>query len=226
MASLRLALFDCDGTLVDSQHLIVRAALDAWQGLALPPPTPAAIRHVVGLSLDDAMARLAPGIAPSLQARLAERYRRHYTGLLADGALEAPLFPGTVAALDRLADDGVLLGIATGKSRRGLEETLQAHDLGGRFVTLQTADRARGKPDPDMVLRAAAETGVDPGAIAVIGDTAYDMAMARAGGARAIGVAWGYHAPEALDAAGAELIARSFDDVPAAVARLLPPVVS
>lgn len=221
MASLRLALFDCDGTLVDSQHLIVQAALHAWSEMPGPPPTPAAIRHIVGLSLDDAMARLAPGLAPSIQARLAERYRRHYTQLVAAGAAAAPLFPGTLAALDRLEEDRVLLGIATGKSRRGLEETLAIHGLAARFATLQTADRARGKPHPEMVRRAAEETGVEAAAIAVIGDTAYDIGMARAAGARAIGVAWGYHAPTALEAAGADLVVHSFEDVPAAVARVL-----
>jgi phosphoglycolate phosphatase len=226
MTSLRLALFDCDGTLIDSQHLIVRAALAAWADMAPAPgpaPAPEAIRHVVGLSLDEALRRLSPDIGPAVLARLAERYRWHFTMLAGSDAVSAPLFPGAVAALDRLEAAGILLGIATGKSRRGLDEALADHGLGGRFVTLQTADRVpAAKPAPDMVLHAAAEAGVEPGAIVVIGDTVYDMQMARAAGARALGVAWGYHDPAGLGRSGAQAVAASFEEVPGAVERLLP----
>ena len=126
-----------------------------------------------------------------------------------------------MAALDALDDRGVLLGIATGKSRRGLDAVLEQHGLSNRFVTLQTPDIAPGKPDPGMVLQAAAASGVDLQNIAVIGDTVYDVRMARAAGAAAIGVSWGYHEPEELDAAGAECLVADFAEIPPAVVSLL-----
>jgi phosphoglycolate phosphatase len=203
----RLAIFDCDGTLVDSQHNICAAMAHCFAGAGLEPPTSERTRAVVGLSLVEAMRALLPEAAPEDHEALAERYKRSFQGLRAQGLEEEPLYAGIVELIDALDADGWLLGVATGKSDRGLGLCLAHHGLEARFVTLQTADRHPSKPHPAMIEQAIADAGAAPETTMMIGDTSYDMAMARAAGATAIGVAWGYHPPEALRAAGAHHIA-------------------
>ena len=204
-APIRLAVFDCDGTLVDGQANIVRAMATAFEASELPPPSPAATRAIVGLSLGEAMAVLAPAAD---HARLVADYKAIYAGMRAGGSLDdEPLYPGIVAALDALRGAGWRLGVATGKSDRGLAHVLARHGIADRFVTLQTADRHPSKPAPAMLFAAMAEGGALPHTSVMIGDTSFDMAMADAAGARGIGVAWGYHPPAALIAAGAEGVA-------------------
>ncbi len=217
----RLALFDCDGTLVDSQRAIVAAMREACVAAGVPAPEPAAVRSIIGLSLFDAVARLLPDLDRRRHMRVVEQYRQAVLdGRQRDGDWE-PLHEGAAAALDALDEAGILLGIATGKSRRGLDAVLACHGLTDRFVTVQTADTAPGKPNPDMVLRASAETGIDPAATVVIGDTAHDVAMARAAGARSIGVTWGYHQRAMLRSAGADTLVDQFTAVPGTVLSLL-----
>ncbi len=213
----RLALFDCDGTLVDSQAAIVQAMEDCFASASLPPPTREAARRVVGLSLVEAMQALHPAGAPAHHAKLAECYKSAFHKLRGRGLVEEPLFDGVAATLDALDRAGWLLGVATGKSDRGLDLCLAGHGLARRFVTLQTADRHPSKPHPAMIEAAMAEAGASPGTTVMIGDTSYDMLMAKAAGVPAIGVAWGYHAPEELRAAGAAAIAV----VPTDLVRLL-----
>lgn len=209
----RLALFDCDGTLVDSQHNI-RAALEtcfAAHGLEVPPPEQS--RRVVGLSLVEAMATLHPDGEAALHGAMAQTYKRAFQDMRARGAVDEPLYEGVAELIDALEADGWLLGVATGKSDRGLALCLDCHGLAARFVTLQTADRHPSKPHPSMVELAMAETGAAPDTTVMIGDTSFDMAMARAAGVTAIGVAWGYHAPEELRAAGAHHVAHHPRDI-------------
>ena len=220
-APLRLALFDCDGTLVDSQHSIVRAMREAWRARNLPDPDADAVRRVVGLPLDEAIARLLPGSTVAEQQVIGAHYRSAFFEHRQSAAFEEPLYPGTVEALDALEADGFLLGIATGKSRRGLQATLEQHGLVARFVTTQTADDCPGKPNPHMVQRAMAESGADRSCVAVVGDTVFDIQMARAAGVASVGVAWGYHDPDDLAAAGADRIVGAFPDVPGAVLAML-----
>lgn len=202
---LRLVLLDCDGTMVDSGRSIVLAMTRAWAALGLgPPPTPAAIRHIVGLPLEEGTAQLVPGANRETSDALAAAYRRAFLDLRETGAAEEPLYPGLVEALDRLDAAGILLGVATGKAMRGLRATLERHGLMDRFVTWQTADGGPGKPHPRMVLDAMAETGTEPSGTLMIGDTSYDILMAKNAGVGAIGVSWGYHSEEALAAAGAD----------------------
>lgn len=211
---VRLAVFDCDGTLVDSQANICRAMAAAFadEGLAAPPV--AATRRVVGLSLVESMRVLLPAGEDAVHRRLADRYKTIFRALRSDGGLDdEPLFDGIVAAIDRLLADGWVLGVATGKSDRGLAHVLAHHGLADRFVTLQTADRHPSKPDPAMLLAAMAEAGAAPRDTAMIGDTSFDMAMARAAGAMAIGVAWGYHSEADLALAGADRIANHADEL-------------
>lgn len=205
-SALRLALFDCDGTLVDGQHAIAAAMASAWVACGLKPPALAAVRAVIGLPLLEAIRRLGPGLDAGLYQPLTERYKEAFAAARRRDAAPEPLFPGIREALEALSAADVLLGVATGKSRRGLAAVLAQHDLSGLFVTLKTADDGPGKPSPDMVLQACGETGVRPAQVVVIGDTSYDMAMAINAGATPVGVAWGYHPVETLRQAGARLI--------------------
>jgi phosphoglycolate phosphatase len=208
---MHLVIFDCDGTLIDSQHVIVAAMESAFGGLGLAAPSRAEILSVVGLSLEPAMARL---LAPELAGeagRLADAYRDAFTDLRANKTLAEPLFPGTREVLDVLsARDDVLLGIATGKSVKGVQRMLEREGLKHYFVTVQTADTHPSKPHPSMVEQALAETGIPASQAVMIGDTTYDVEMARAAGAGAVGVGWGYHARHALEEAGAEHVLEHF----------------
>jgi phosphoglycolate phosphatase len=204
-----LIVFDCDGTLVDSQHTIVAAMTAAWARHDLPAPVATDVRRIVGLSLEIAIARLLPEADDLKHRALAAAYREivHELRLgTAQGIAEEPLFPGIRELIEALAAPEIFLGVATGKNLRGLEHTLSVHGLRDRFHTLQTADLCRSKPDPEMVLRAMAETGIEAGSTVVIGDTSFDMEMARSAGATAIGVAWGYHEVADLLDAGAHAV--------------------
>lgn len=209
----RLAIFDCDGTLVDSGATIYRALAEAFalHELALPPPRDC--RRVIGLSLAEAMAALVPRAGPDSHLELAETYKSCFMRARQRGEVEEPLYDGIADLLDSLEREGWLLAVATGKSDRGLRHCLESHGLHARFISLQTADRHPSKPSPHMALAAMADAGADgPGTI-IIGDTSFDMAMAVAAGARAIGAGWGYHDPADLLAAGAVAVA----DAPAEV---------
>jgi phosphoglycolate phosphatase len=209
----RLAIFDCDGTLVDSQHNIC-AAMDAcFAAAGLTPPAREQTRSVVGLSLPEAMRALVPHEGPDFHDALAARYKQAFWDLRACGLEEEPLYDGISELVDALGADGWLLGVATGKSDRGLAICLDHHGLAERFVTLQTADRHPSKPHPAMIEQAIADAGAAPETTWMIGDTSYDMAMARAAGVTALGVTWGYHPREALLGAGAHHIASHPQDI-------------
>ena len=220
-APLRLALFDCDGTLVDSQQSIIAAMREAWRAHELPAPEPDAVRRVVGLTLETAVATLRPDATPEQMASLVEHYRSAFFRQRQSGDSTEPLYEGCKAALDALDADGILLGVATGKSRRGLRAVLEQHGLLPRFVTIQTADDGPGKPNPHMVEQAITETGVEPSDVVMIGDTVFDIEMARAAGVASIGVAWGYHPADELSLAGADKIAGSFPDIPRLIRNIL-----
>lgn len=209
----RLAIFDCDGTLVDSGATIHRALGAAFEqhGLDLPPAEIS--RKVIGLSLTEAMRALLPDASDDLHRQLAEDYKRAFWNLRAAGEVEEPLFDGVIELLDALEADKWLLAVATGKSDRGLRHCLEQHGVHGRFVSLQTADRHPSKPHPSMVSLAIAEAGAEPGTSIVIGDTSFDMEMAVNAGARGIGAGWGYHEPRELLEAGAVAVAERPLDV-------------
>jgi len=199
----RLVVFDCDGTLVDSQHNIIAAMVEAWRRHGLPKPTSDLIRRQVGLTLEVAIERMLGGGDPAFISAVANTYRDIVQDLRAREDVQEPMFDGMRELILALEAPEIFLGVATGKNLVGLEHTLQALGLRERFHTLQTADRCRSKPDPEMVIRAMEETANAPESTVVIGDTSFDMEMARAAGATAIGVAWGYHPAEELRAAGA-----------------------
>lgn len=204
----RLALFDCDGTLVDGQAGVVNAMEAAFAEVGLPAPDRHQVRRVVGLSLPQAIRLLAPVASETQRSAADAAYRDAFRAAREAGSLVEPLYDGIAELIAALAADGWLLGVATGKSQRGLEHCLAMHGLAAHFVTLQTADNHPSKPHPSMIEVALAETGVSPDTCVMIGDTAYDMAMAVNAGVRAIGVDWGYHSAAELREAGAEAVAR------------------
>ncbi|ADH89509.1 HAD-superfamily hydrolase, subfamily IA, variant 1 [Ancylobacter novellus DSM 506] len=215
---MKLVLFDCDGTLVDSQHVIVAAMTRAFARADLVLPPREAVLGIVGLSLVEAMRRLGEDDPRFPAERLAELYREAFRELRAEQDFFEPLFPGVRGVIDKLAArDDVVLGIATGKSQRGVAMVLGHHGLDGFFSTIQTADDAPSKPHPAMVLQAMAATGAEPEDTVLIGDTSFDMVMARAAGARAIGVTWGYHTTELLRQSGAERLVSDADELMRAI---------
>lgn len=204
----RLALFDCDGTLVDGQAGVVNAMEAAFAEVGLPAPDRHQVRRVVGLSLPQAIRLLAPTATEAQRSAADAAYRHAFRAAREAGSLVEPLYDGIADLIAGLAADGWLLGVATGKSQRGLEHCLAMHGLSAHFVTLQTADNHPSKPHPSMVNTALAETGVSAEHCVMIGDTAFDMAMAVSAGVRAIGIDWGYHTAPELVEAGAETVAR------------------
>ncbi len=218
---MKLALFDCDGTLVDSQHVIMAAMREAFAAQDLAWPGREATLAIIGLSLSEAMGVLAPDHDGGQRDRLAQGYKDTFHRLRQDPAHHEPLFEGVRETLVRLAArEDMLLGIATGKSQRGVKALLEREGLEKYFVTIQTADDAPSKPHPGMVLQAMAAAGAGAHETVVVGDTSYDMMMARAAGASALGVGWGYHPEHALLTAGAQAIVRNFNDIDAYLERL------
>lgn len=210
----RLIVFDFDGTLVDSQANIVRCMAEGFDAVGLEPPPAEAVRRVVGLSLELAIARLLPAEAAEAVVPLAAAYRSAFLRWRADPAFQEPLFEGVAETLERLEAPGLLLGIATGKNLRGLRASLERHGLAGRFATLQTPDHSPSKPHPGMLLRAMDELGCFPEETVLVGDTTYDIEMAQNAGTVSLGVSWGYHAPEELRAAGARAVLAAMGELP------------
>jgi phosphoglycolate phosphatase len=207
---IKLAIFDCDGTLVDSGATIRSALQQAFDAHGLECPPLEVTKKVIGLSLMEAMSALVPDAD---HAAMTQSYKDAFFAMRGAGQVEEPLFDGIVDLLNELEADGWLLGVATGKSDRGLKHCLESHGLLGRFVTLQTADRHPSKPHPAMALAAMAETGAEPACTIFVGDTGWDMGCARGAGVAAIGAGWGYHEVEELRADGAHGVAQIPADV-------------
>ncbi len=222
MTDLRLIIFDVDGTLVDSQNEIMASMRAAYAAQGLPAPDRMAVLGIVGLSLHAAFAQLSPTLAAPARDDLAEVYKATYAEMRRTGGSKgSPLYPGAREVLDQLrADPFTVLAVATGKSRRGLDALIASHGLESCFVSLQTADHHPSKPHPSMIHACLADAGVDPAAAVMVGDTTYDMDMARAAGVRTVGVSWGYHPVHRL---GADVTVNDFAQLPGAIAKLLEP---
>lgn len=223
MSGLKIAIFDVDGTLVDSQAHIHAAMTAAFDEAGRSVPERAEVLSVVGLSLPAAIARLAPDMPADRLAAMVATYKDAYAGIARmDGHAASPLFDGVRAVLDALAErDDVLLGVATGKSRRGLDHVLDMHGLRRYFVTTQVADDHPSKPDPAMVLAALSETGCAAADAVMIGDTVYDMEMGQAAGVATLAVTWGYHPEAELRATGPGAVIADVPQMERAVLKLL-----
>ena len=203
----RLAIFDCDGTLVDGQAAVCIAMESAFAESALPAPDRHDIRRIVGLSLPQAVRRLAPDADADTLAHIVYAYKTAFRQARLDGSLNEALYDGIADLLHDLHASGWTLAVATGKSDRGLAATLRANDLTELFTSLQTADRHPSKPDPSMIEQCLADSGAQVADAVMIGDTVFDIHMAANAGVRAIGVDWGYHEADELLQAGAEAVA-------------------
>ena len=215
--SKHLAIFDCDGTLVDGQANICMAMEHAFEEAGMIPPPRQVTRRIVGLSLVEAMQVLLPDADDTLHRDMAERYKASFFTLRGYGLVDEPLYDGIAALLSELDESGWLLGVATGKSDRGLERCLDFHGIKGLFVTLQTADRHPSKPHPSMIHQALADSSVAAIDAVMIGDTVYDIHMGITAGCKTIGVGWGYHPLDELREAGADAVVETMDELKAAL---------
>lgn len=198
---LKLVIFDVDGTLVDSQATIVSAMAAAFASVDAPLPDRQTLLSVVGLSLDQIYPILAPSLPETAHRQMVEAYKHAYMTDRAQAgvAQTAPFYPGAYEMLHDLNSvPDILLGVATGKSKRGLDKLIEGHGLHGLFVTQQVADFHPSKPHPSMIIQAMADAGVAPADTVMIGDTSFDMEMAAAAGVPGIGVSWGYHGRDKL----------------------------
>jgi phosphoglycolate phosphatase len=216
---VKLVIFDCDGTLVDSQHMIVAAMNGAFAALGRPAPTREATLSIVGLSLVEALSTLTAPDDPDVPA-LIEGYKNAFHALRADPSHTEPLYEGAREVVEWLGQRDVVLGIATGKSQRGVRLVLGHHGLYDRFATVQTADDAPSKPHPAMIQQAMQAVGASPRDTVMIGDTTYDIDMAHAAGVAAIGVSWGYHPPDALARLKPHVMIERYGDLPAVLESL------
>jgi len=211
MSGLKLAVFDVDGTLVDSRQVITQAMSRAFKRAGLGEIGYERTRTIVGLELTEAVLRLAPVDYPAERIpQLATFYKQAFVEMRSEDGFSEPLYAGARDTVERLADSGWLLGVATGKARRGLDIVFEHHGLHQYFQTLQTVDGGPGKPHPRMVLDAMGETGAQADETVMIGDTSFDMAMGRAAGATALGVSWGFHTVDEINEGGAHAIHHDF----------------
>lgn len=209
--NLKFAIFDLDGTLIDSRDIIHRAMVDSFELHELPGPSFDDVRRVVGLGLHEACRRLAPDLTADELDPLVETYRYAFVRLRAAGKGFEPLYQGAQELVEQLSNDNWILGIATGKARRGIEAFYDQHDLQHHFTTSWCADDGPGKPHPFMVEEAMKAVGADIEQSLIIGDAIFDMQMGRAAGIRTLGVSWGFGRADELQAAGADEIHHAFE---------------
>ena len=218
MPDLRLVMFDVDGTLVDSQAEIMSAMQVAFDQVGLALPNRADVLSTVGLSLTETFQTLIPQADAALIAAISQIYKTAYYENRMAGARPV-LFDGIDGVIRRLAQrDDLVLGVATGKSRRGINALIDMYDWQGVFVTVQVSDDHPSKPSPSMIHAALGETGVDARCAVMIGDTEYDMQMAQSAGVHALGVSWGYHDNRRLQAA--QMILDQVSDIETALSEI------
>lgn len=200
-----LIAFDWDGTLFDSTKIIVRCIQAAVRDVGGTAPSDEAAGYVIGLGLMQALAHAAPDVPPEKYPELGARYRHHY----ALHGNQLSLFEGVLPLLDALKARGHLLAVATGKSRRGLDEALQSVELKGVFDGSRTADETAGKPDPRMLHELMAQFDLPPQRVLMVGDTTHDLQMALNAACPSVGVSYGAHEPDAFVALAPRHVAHS-----------------
>jgi phosphoglycolate phosphatase len=210
---IRLAVFDVDGTLVDSRRSIQASSDAAFRHLGRSPPPYEAVRQTIGLSLSEGLALLAPDLSVGELAEMLDFYKTYFSELHQDPAWRDPLYSGAAELLDGLKREAWKIAMATGQSRRGVERALRVHAWADIFDSTHCADDGPGKPHPSMLLEAMRALGAAPERTIMIGDTAHDIRMARAAGVRSVGVTWGFHTRAEIEAAGADLICDTFAEL-------------
>jgi phosphoglycolate phosphatase len=206
----QLAVFDVDGTLVDSRQAIFESAKAVYATLGLPPPQYDTVRQIVGLSLRAALHILLPQLSDAELDRATAAYKESLASVRSAPAFLEPLYPGAAETLERLKQDGWRIAMATGKSRRGVETVIRLHGWAGLFESTHCSDDGPGKPDPAMLIAAMQALDCRPEETVMIGDTAHDMRMAKAAGAYAQGVSWGFHTAAEVAEGGADHVAHDF----------------
>ena len=219
---LRLAAFDLDGTLLDSANSIVSGVMACWEACGYPRPDPDQVKKIIGLPWDESVRLLMPGAGDAEFAEIRAYHEAVFRGERPRPSREENLFPGVVQMLDAVEETGYLLAIITSRSGNRLFELLESQNIHKRFVSLKTTDNGPGKPNPFLMLQTLDETGVDKQDAIMVGDTTFDVQMARNAGTSAIGVTWGVHQASELRDAGAHHIAKSMEEILPFMDRLVP----
>ena len=211
---LKLVVFDCDGTLVDSQHNIIQCMELAFHSNGLQKPSPHNIRGIIGLNLDQAVYELLPDKDNrDLWSKVVDTYKQAFFDQRQLPDHEEPLYEGAKEALEKLHERNILMAVATGKSLRGLNAVVERHGLEKYFTSLQTPDHNPGKPHPQMLHSAMDAVGANPQNTFMIGDTSFDMQLAKNAGCIGVGVNWGYHETSHLKESGADHLINSFPEL-------------
>ena len=217
---LKLAIWDMDGTIVDSRDVIQTAMTRAFETQGLTPPPYDATRQIVGLGLRESCQILAPDdLAPERVDTLVEAYRNAFMARRTDPDFKEPLYEGALETLQMLRDDDWLIAMATGKSHRGIRAIFDMHPLEPFFDTIWCADDGPGKPHPFMVEQSMNALGAEAHQSLMIGDAIHDINMGNAGGVRTLGVTWGFGAAHELEAVGADEIHHSYKTLQESLAR-------
>jgi phosphoglycolate phosphatase len=215
----KLAIFDVDGTLVDSRAVLKASSDAAFTAIGIAPPPYEELRKIIGLSLKEGLAQLAPDLTQAQIDALTDHYKQSFGALHKDPDFIEPLYDGAAELLDRLKAHGWRIAMATGKSRRGVETIMNMHGWADLFDTTHCADDGPGKPHPAMLHAALEALGVSAREAVMIGDTAFDMTMARAAGIHAVGVTWGFHTRGEIEVGGADVMVDTFAQLTAELDR-------
>jgi len=218
---MRLIIFDCDGTLVDSQKSIMSAIVTAWEGFGLNPPKLSSVLQVIGLTIQDSVRVLEPNLNENDYGKLEKEFYSAFVNLNEQEKIEEELFPNVVETLNVLNDDKSYLAVLTGKGKLGLQNTLKNKNIGQYFIATKTSDCGPGKPNPQTMNELIAELGVEKENVVMIGDTTHDILTAKNAGVKSIGVSFGYHSVNELVNAGADEIVDDFSNLPSVIDTLL-----
>ncbi len=222
--ALRAVIWDVDGTLIDSRGSIFRAAVEAAHAINIDPPTYDQVRNIVGLSLFNALAMMRPDLDNETIAAYTHEFQQAFLRFHADPDFHDALYMGADETLRAVRAEGWLMGMATGQSRRGVTRNIAAYGWQDVFDCTFCADDGPSKPHPHMLECNLKTLGIDPHQAVMIGDTAHDIQMGSAAGVHTIGVSWGFHTVEELQAAGAGQIVHDFTELKAALATFSPQV--
>lgn len=221
MSDLKLVIFDLDGTLIDTVSLFIDSISSVFKGMGQPVPSEKRIRSISGLGMQIGLRRIAPNLSEAEAVELIQLYRQEYLAR-ATKSMQEGLFPGAIEALNSLhGRDEFVMAVATGKPLVNTNRVLEAHKVKGLFTSIHTPDTNIAKPNPDMIITAMGIVDVAPSHTVMIGDTTHDMEMSVAAGVKALGVDWGYHQPDELNEAGADVIVSDFDQMITAIDSLL-----